>query len=133
MNDKIGRRLKRLRTDRGLTQKELASQVEGGLDYTYIGKIERGEQLPSLKILLGLSEALGVPLDFFFQSEDTATVSLLTADLEGLLKQPGAHELILALRQLHPEDLPLVTEIIHVLNRHRSTAESSGKTRRELP
>ena len=57
----IGKRLKRLRLQKGSTQKELAAKVRGGLDYTYIGKIERGEQLPSLKILIKISEAKRSP------------------------------------------------------------------------
>ncbi len=56
----MGLILRRLRLARGLTQKNLARRVAGGVDTTYIGKIERGDQLPSLKVLLRLSKALGV-------------------------------------------------------------------------
>src|SRR6266567_7340946 len=70
----IGKRLKRLRLEKGFTQKELAVRVKGGLDYTYIGKIERGEQLPSLKILIKISEALSVPIGSFFQEESSPSV-----------------------------------------------------------
>ena len=31
-----------LRQRKGLTQKELASKIQGKVDYSYIGKIERG-------------------------------------------------------------------------------------------
>ena len=47
----IGQKLRELRQRKGLTQKELARTVRGKVDYSYIGKIERGEQLPSLKVL----------------------------------------------------------------------------------
>jgi transcriptional regulator with XRE-family HTH domain len=53
LSSEIGSRLKKLLMEKGLTQKELASKVKGGLDYTYIGKIERGQQLPSLRALQG--------------------------------------------------------------------------------
>ncbi len=46
----IGLILQRLRRDKGWTQKALAQRVAGGVNTTYIGKIERGDQLPSLKI-----------------------------------------------------------------------------------
>ncbi|WP_298268287.1 helix-turn-helix transcriptional regulator [Geobacter sp.] len=115
LHNDIGRALKKLRTERGFTQKELADRVNGGLDYTYIGKIERGEQLPSLRILIGLSEALGVPVGHFFRDEvPVGEARLLMPDTEG-----KEAELRKELRQLHPDDLPLVIEIIRVLNRHR--------------
>ena len=47
----MGERLRKLRKNLGLTQKEFAEKVPGKVDYTYIGKIERGQQYPSLKML----------------------------------------------------------------------------------
>lgn len=115
LNCDIGHTLKSLRKSRGMTQKDLASRVNGGLDYTYIGKIERGEQLPSLKILMGLSAALGVPVSHFFQEvSPLANPPLRMAD-----SAVNSLELQKELRQLHPEDVPLVVEIVKVLNRHR--------------
>lgn len=121
MNCDIGRALKRLRTERGLTQKELAALVSGGLDYTYIGKIERGEQLPSLKILIGLSEALGVSPGLFFQEEaasDSGRIRAVSAGKRGELEKE--------LRHLQPDDLPLVVEIIRLLNRHRKAERKNA-------
>jgi transcriptional regulator with XRE-family HTH domain len=69
----IGLTLRRLRHARGLTQKGLAQRVSGGVDATYIGKIERGDQLPSLKVLLRLSRTLGITVsDFFYPPPDRA-------------------------------------------------------------
>lgn len=115
LNCDIGHTLKSLRKSRGLTQKDLACRVDGGLDYTYIGKIERGEQLPSLKILMGLSAALGVPVSLFFQEESpVANTPFTMAD-----SAVKPLELQKELRQLHPDDVPLVVEIVKALNRHR--------------
>lgn len=115
MNCDIGHTLKSLRKSRGLTQKDLACRVDGGLDYTYIGKIERGEQLPSLKILMGLSAALGVPVSHFFpQEQPAAKFPIPMAD-----SAVNTLELQKELRQLHPDDVHLVVEIVKVLNRHR--------------
>lgn len=115
----IGKRLKRLRLEKGLTQKELAAKV--GLDYTYIGKIERGEQLPSLKILLKISEVLSVPVNHFFQDEALSGVSI--AELKHLVNADKGEELLRALKLLHEDDIPLLIEIIRVLGRHRSAAK----------
>ncbi len=135
MKLKIGRQLKRLRTDRGLTQKGLAAAVRGGLDYTYIGKIERGEQLPSLKILIKISEALSVPLRGFFPDDPIATVRDASSPERDYRapdeRRDGLYE---ALDQLHDDDIPLLTEIIKALAGHRKAlaAKRSGKNE-DLP
>jgi transcriptional regulator with XRE-family HTH domain len=122
LNRDIGLALKRLRIEKGLTQKELAAKVHGGLDYTYIGKIERGEQLPSLKILLRISEALDVPVDHFFRvGVASSSVRVPAIGVGG-----RENELQRELRQLHPDDLPLVIEIVRVLNRHRKAERKRG-------
>lgn len=113
----ISNRLKTLRKKRGLTQKELAALVAGGLDYTYIGKIERGDQLPSLKILMKIGEALNVPVAYFLEEEETAE-DFVSARLR---RHEQGREFLHALTLLHDEDIPLLTEIIHALARHRRT------------
>lgn len=116
---KIGGRLKRLRTDKGLTQKGLAAEVSGGLDYTYIGKIERGEQLPSLKILVKISEALSVPLGSFFPDEPVATIrDGSTAEQDYRVRDEKRNGLYEALELVHEDDIPLLTEIVKALARH---------------
>ncbi len=124
MKFEIGRRLKRLRLEKGLTQKELAAEVS--LDYTYIGKIERGEQLPSLKILLKISEVLAVHVNHFFQDEALPFVSV--AELKRLVNTDKGEELLKALKLLHEDDIPLLIEIIRVLGRHRGAAKAKLTT-----
>ncbi len=120
MKVEIGKSLKKLRVEKRFTQKELARRVRGGLDYTYIGKIERGEQLPSLKILLEISEALSVPVSYFFQDEASAALhGLASSELRLLAKDEKGRELLRTLHLLHKEDIPLIIGIIQVLNRHR--------------
>jgi transcriptional regulator with XRE-family HTH domain len=82
----IGVVLRRLRHARGLTQKGLAQGVADGIDGTYIGKIERGDQLPSLKVLIRLSKALGVGMsDFFYPSPPPVEPMTTALHLEPLL------------------------------------------------
>ena len=66
---KVGKRLKMIRKRLGLTQKQFASRVPGGVDHTYIGKIERGYQYPSVKLLERIGRAYSVPLGYFFEDE----------------------------------------------------------------
>src|SRR3972149_11615229 len=119
----IGKRLRRLRLQKGSTQKELAAKVRGGLDYTYIGKIERGEQLPSLKTLIKISEALFVPVGYFFLCEAGPAVNEIPAAGSKLLaKDKRGRGLLKALKFLHEDDIPLLFEIAKVLIRHRNAA-----------
>ena len=52
----VGKNVRRLRLERGLTQEQLA--FEADLDLTYVGGIERGKRNPSLLVMVRLSEAL---------------------------------------------------------------------------
>jgi transcriptional regulator with XRE-family HTH domain len=57
----VGERLRRLRTERGLSQKEIAAP---GVGSAYISRIEEGERNPSLRALRLLAEKLGVTLEY---------------------------------------------------------------------
>lgn len=57
-------RLPVLRTERGMSRKDLAEAV--GVHYQTIGYLERGEYSPSLVLALRIAEALGVPLGAAF-------------------------------------------------------------------
>ncbi|HET9675684.1 MAG TPA: helix-turn-helix transcriptional regulator, partial [Gaiellaceae bacterium] len=57
LREPIGVRLRRLRLERGLSQRELASQ---GVSYAYISRIEAGTRRPSVKALRMLARKLGV-------------------------------------------------------------------------
>jgi len=130
----IGLILRRLRRAHGLTQKGLAQQVAGGMETTYVGKIERGEQLPSLKVLLRLSTALGVTISTFFYPPAPSTTDraspplhlepLLqalhnrgidgTALIRALLEAIGQHVLVVPSR--HQETVEL--ERMRRIDRH---------------
>jgi transcriptional regulator with XRE-family HTH domain len=56
----VGRNVRRLRQERGLTQEQLAHEAE--LDLTYVGGIERGKRNPSLLVLVRIAAALGTDL-----------------------------------------------------------------------
>lgn len=66
---KVGDRMKELRKRLGLTQKQFAAGIPGKIDYTYVGKIERNQQYPSLKLLEKIGDACSVPLSYFFDNK----------------------------------------------------------------
>ena len=130
----IGKRLKKLRMDKGLTQKRLAAKVKGGVDYTYIGKIERGKQLPSLKVLLSISETLCVPINFFFRDEpDTIVYVNSSAELGFLVRDEKGRELLNTLKLLQERDIPLVIEIARILARHGNVEKPGTLVKDDTP
>lgn len=60
LQQKLGQKIKTLRTGAGLTQEKLGELT--GLDRTYISDIERGKRNPSLKSLEKLAKALRVSI-----------------------------------------------------------------------
>ncbi len=78
----IGERLRRLRRERGLSQRELASP---GVSYAYISRIEGGARRPSVKALRMLARKLGVTADYLetgSEIRDTEERELRIADAE---------------------------------------------------
>jgi transcriptional regulator with XRE-family HTH domain len=57
MSAAIGRRIRKLRVERGLSQRALASD---GVSYAYISRLEAGARRPSGKALRKLARKLGV-------------------------------------------------------------------------
>lgn len=63
----VGRNVRRLRLERGLSQEKLAQEAE--IDLTYLGGIERGLRNPSLLVLVRIAGALNSsPTDLLAQS-----------------------------------------------------------------
>ncbi|MEN3343246.1 MAG: hypothetical protein V7644_2650 [Actinomycetota bacterium] len=78
----IGQRLKRLRLEQGLSQRELSAP---GVSYAYISRIEAGTRQPSVKALRRLAAKLGVSADYLETGSDLAPAEareLRLADLE---------------------------------------------------
>ena len=61
IRQQVGRNLKRIRKERGMSQEELA--FESGLHRTYISGIERGARNPTVVILARLAKTLQVSVD----------------------------------------------------------------------
>ena len=67
IKSKVGKRVKELRNNLGLSQEELANIVE--LDRTYITSVERGKRNISIVNIEKLANALNVTLSVFFEFE----------------------------------------------------------------
>src|SRR5688500_20374598 len=92
----IGVRLRRLRLERRLSQRELASP---GVSYAYISRIEAGTRQPSVKALRKLARKLGVTAEYLetgsdMREDELRELRLAQAELDLRLSEDAdaAHE-----------------------------------------
>jgi len=82
--ESVGERLRRLRQERRLSQRELASP---GVSYAYISRIEAGTRQPSVKALRKLARKLGVTAEYLetgseVREQDLRELRLAQAELD---------------------------------------------------
>lgn len=99
----IGERIKDLRTQKKLTQSDLAKMV--GLTYIQIGRYETEKSNPSSDILQKLAQALDTTSDYLMNGASDEVISAQLADKE-LLNQFKAVE------KLSQEDKHLIKTFI---------------------
>ncbi|MCL6638375.1 MAG: helix-turn-helix domain-containing protein [Firmicutes bacterium] len=105
----IGRRIKEARHKLGLTQEELGDRAN--LHYSYIGQLERGNKVPSLKTLKKIASALNIRLEVLLEDNPDRDLSP-----QQLLVQ----ELVSTVKNSSPEDIRMYIKIIrHIQNRMR--------------
>jgi transcriptional regulator with XRE-family HTH domain len=94
-DETIGQRVRRLRLERGLSQREISGP---GVSYAYISRIEAGARQPSVKALRKLARKLGVSADFLetgneVRADEDRELRLSEAELKLRLEpDPGATE-----------------------------------------
>ena len=75
----IGGKIKRLRSQRGLTQEELAARTE--LSKGFISQLERDITSPSIATLMDILEALGTDIGAFFNEQPPEKVAYGAEDM----------------------------------------------------
>ena len=91
-NEAIGERLRRLRQELGLSQRDLSGP---GISYAYISRIEAGARRPSVKALRMLAKKLDVTAQYLetgSQIDDSDARELRLAELELRLRLDGEGE-----------------------------------------
>jgi len=100
----LGRRVRSLREAKGWTQQELGSQAD--VNYKFLGEIERGQQNPSLNVLVKIAAALEVDLPEMLRFEHESTDrKQIESQIEKILKtMPDAdlRQVLLVLHTLYP-------------------------------
>jgi transcriptional regulator with XRE-family HTH domain len=68
----LGRNVRRLRTERGASQEEIA--FKAGLNRAYLSDVERGDRNPTVQVAGRIAKALGVePKELFLLPSDDKT------------------------------------------------------------
>lgn len=107
----LGLRLKTIRTQRKLTQEELAAILDRSVDA--ISNIERGKSYPSFEMVAGLSRALNVDLQEIFLIR-TRQVSNKKAVLIA--------RLVATAEMLSEQDLALATAQVEAIHDQRTSS-----------
>src|SRR6266852_1398105 len=66
----IGKRLKLARAASGLSLRDLAERIDNRVSAQQIGKYERDEDVPGSGVLIALSHALGVSVDYLVGDQE---------------------------------------------------------------
>ena len=106
MFKKIGQRIRKVRLEHGIKQKDLARKI--GISQGALTNFELGRRKISLEWLLKISRALEVPVGYFVGAVEPA------ADDDTL--GPKEHRLLRAFRRMS-RDPRLQMEILHVIER----------------
>lgn len=64
---RFGEKLRVLRNQRGLTLRQLGDMLE--VDYGYVGRMERGEKIPNVVMLLKITQIFNVSADKLINDE----------------------------------------------------------------
>jgi transcriptional regulator with XRE-family HTH domain len=68
----FAKRLKLLRVEKDLSQKDIATRID--VHFTTYGDYERGETMPTAETLRKLSNILGVSIDYLLEGKETEPV-----------------------------------------------------------
>lgn len=83
MNFDISERIKELRIERGLSTNKLSNLA--GLSQSYVRKLEKGENKPTVESLDLLCQALGITLEDFVTYKDKSLLQLRAIKIIGEL------------------------------------------------
>ncbi|MDH7577369.1 MAG: helix-turn-helix transcriptional regulator [Bacillota bacterium] len=104
--NQLGRRIRSLRQQLGLTQEELGERAH--IHYSYVGQVERGDKMPSLRTLKSLAAALNVDLHYLLEEPASYQTT------EGPTPDDLA-ELKTLLRSRSPAEIRLCMDIIRLI------------------
>ena len=106
-------RLRELRLERNLSQAKLGKML--GVNQTAIGKYERGDAEPNIKMLFQLSQIFEVSIDYLLGNSDDFGIVNVKADKVGSFLNEREKELVDLFRNLDEKHQKAVCEFIKTL------------------
>lgn len=85
-DDQLGRRIRAIRSERGLTLTGLAALV--GITRSFLSSVERGVAYPSILVLRSIASALEVPVFLLFTAPES-NGAVVRKDARKVIKPPG--------------------------------------------
>jgi transcriptional regulator with XRE-family HTH domain len=86
-DDQLGRRIRSLRMERGLTLTGLAARV--GITRSFLSSVERGVAYPSIVVLRSIAAALEVPVFLLFTGPELNGI-VVRKDARKVIRPPGS-------------------------------------------
>jgi len=100
----LGRRIRSLRNVKGWTQEALGAAA--GINYKFLGEIERGQQNPSFNVLIKIANALDMEPHLLFQFEheisDRKEIEIQLDEILKSLPDNTLHQVLMILNTLFP-------------------------------
>jgi len=100
--NRIGAAIKAKREEFGYSQEELAEKI--GKTSSFIGQLERGDALPSVKTLASLTHILAIDANEYFYDKNVA--------------HPESHSFSLMIEQLDPDMRSMTTEVVRQIYKY---------------
>jgi transcriptional regulator with XRE-family HTH domain len=116
-DDQLGRRVRALRTERGLTLAGLAARV--GITRSFLSSVERGVAYPSILVLRSIAAALSVPVFLLFTAPEANGI-VVRKDARKVIRSP---ESSVSYELLSPD---LRGKIEMIIVRHKPGVEYSA-------
>jgi transcriptional regulator with XRE-family HTH domain len=123
----VGKNLRRLRTERGLSLEKLAQA--SGVSRAMLGQVELGQSAPTINVLWKIAHALDVPFSSLIASSQVAGAKVMRlTDSKRLLSHDGSF----ASRALFPYDEPRRVEFYELTltpkGEEKAEAHAAGTT-----
>ena len=94
----LGQKIKKLRNDKGLTQKDLADQVH--VTFQTVSKWENDENEPDVSTLRELAKLFGCSLDYLLSEEETPSGAVVLEE-PAEVSEPVTKTIIIHQKELH--------------------------------
>ncbi|MCF0245128.1 MAG: ImmA/IrrE family metallo-endopeptidase [Bacteroidaceae bacterium] len=112
----MGRRIRMAREMKGMSQEALAKAMSPSVTKQAISKYEKGLAIPGSAVMLAMSNALNVAIDYFFRQQ-TVSISKIAFNKKSNLNAPG----VKAINEIVRDHVERYLEAVQVSRQHMST------------